>query len=92
MSRITQATVVNRMEEDICIAVIRGQIQLFPLLFGFDTAKIPVHPTKTNLLGGEGVKTRVVTLCRFLHSRSHTTFLLDPILNLCQQFLYKSLF
>lgn len=40
----------------------------------------------------EVARTRVATSCRFLHSRSHMMFLLDPVLNLCQHFLYKSLF
>lgn len=54
MSLIMQEKVVKHTEEHICIAVIRGQIQLFPLLFGFGTKKIYVHSNETNFLGFPG--------------------------------------
>lgn len=40
----------------ICIAVIRGQTQLFSLLFVFGTKKIHEHPTKSHFLGGRAGK------------------------------------
>lgn len=47
MSLNIQEKVVQHTEEHICIAVIRGQVQLFPLLLGFGTIIIYVHSNKT---------------------------------------------
>lgn len=58
MSLTIQAKVVEHMEWHICIAVIRGQIQLFSLLLGFATTKIHMHLTTAHFeaVGGWGQK------------------------------------
>lgn len=72
MSLIVQEKVVKHTEEHIHIAVIGGQIRLFPLLLGFGATKIYVHSKKTIFFvcffGGGGTLDKG---CDLLHFSAH---------------------
>lgn len=94
MSLIIQEKVVKHREEQICIAVlgIKFNYSLFCLALAPQKSMyILIRQIFGLFLGGGMFKNRAVTFCTFLHTRSHR-LLLDPVLNLCQHFLYKSLF